>query len=421
MFEQLHDSSADGRSSQQRRVERVDLVVVGGGLAGLTLAIAVAGAGLRVVVIERGSLEATTAPGFDGRVTAVAPASRRLLDSIGAWAAMASEAQPILDIAVMEGVAPAAVHYDHRALGREPLGHIVENRTIREGLLARARAIDTLELVAPATVVDVVRTGEGAFVTLACGRVVETALVAACDGRESRLRKEAGIGVTRWSYRQTGIVCTLAHARPHRGVAIERFFPDGPFARLPMTGNRCSIVWALDEDRAAAVTALPNDAFLGEVAARFGDDLGVLTLEGPRFSYPLALVWARRFAALRLALVGDAARAIHPIAGQGWNLGLRDVATLAEILVDAHRLGQDIGGATALARYERWRRFDSLTLVAVTDGINRLFANDVWPLRLARGLGLGLVEQMPGLKRLFMRHAMGELGDLPRPLRGEAL
>jgi 2-octaprenyl-6-methoxyphenol hydroxylase len=246
-------------------------------------------------------------------------------------------------------------------------------------------------------------------------------LVALCEGRLSTTREKVGIGAQRWAYGQIGIVCTIRHAKPHHGLAVERFFPDGPFARLPMTGDRSSIVWALEESLARPVMALDDAAFLGEVADRFGDDLGGLSLEGPRWGYPLVLVLSERYTATRLALVGDAARGIHPIAGQGWNLALRDVAAVAEIVVDRLRLGLDPGDDLALERYAAWRRFDSMALVAVTDGINRLFANDVFPVRLVREAGLALVDRIPPAKRFFMRHAMGLVGDLPRAMRGEAL
>ena len=230
-----------------------------------------------------------------------------------------------------------------------------------------------------------------------------------------------GIKVQRWDYGQTGIVCTLRHERPHEGRATERFFADGPLALLPMTGNRCSIVWALGGSIAAEVTQLDDKAFLGEVAERVGGERGTLSLDGPRWHYPLSLVWADRYVDRRLVLVGDTARAIHPIAGQGWNLALRDVAAVAELVVDRLRLGLDPGDATSLRRYAGWRRFDSLVLVAITDGINRLFANDIFPLQLGRNLGLAVVERLPVAKRFFMRHAMGLVGDLPRLMRGEPL
>jgi 2-octaprenyl-6-methoxyphenol hydroxylase len=400
-----------------------DLVIVGGGMTGLTLACAVAGAGPSVLLIERQPLEVAVAPGFDGRVTAIAQASRRLLEALGLWAELAPGAQPIQDIRVGERHSPLTVHYDHRAVGDEPLGHIVENRLIRSALLRRVQALSGrgLTLAAPATVGHIRWRDEGARVRLEDGRVLAGALVAAAEGRTSPTRAAAGIEVMRWDYRQTGIVATLAHEREHRGLAVERFFPEGPCAILPMTGRRSSIVWAAENRLAQELIRLDDDEFMGELAERVGDALGALTLAGPRWHYPLSMVQARRYTGRRLALVGDAAHAIHPIAGQGWNLALRDIAALAELVVDAQRLGLDPGGATVLARYERWRRFDSLALIAITDGLNRLFGNDLLPLRLARELGLGLVERVAPLKQFFMRHAMGVLGDLPRLMRGEAL
>ena len=402
-------------------IERYDLIVVGGGLTGLALADAVGGAGFQVLVIERAPLALLVSAPYDGRVTAVARGARSFLTGIGAWDGMVAAAEPIRDIVARESFSPIQVHYDHRAVGSEPLGHIVENRVIRTALLERAQALPTVTLAAPAQVTGLELLATRAEVRLADGRLALAPLVALCEGRQSSTRELAGIAVRQWSYGQTGIVCTIRHARPHGGLAVERFFPDGPFARLPMTGDRCSIVWALDDDLARSVLALDDTGFLGEVAERFGDDLGDLALEGPRWSYPLSLVMADRYTAERLALVGDAARGIHPIAGQGWNLALRDVAALAEIAVDRLRLGLDPGEALALDRYAAWRRFDSLALVGVTDGINRLFGTDLLPVRLAREAGLALVERMPPIKRLFMQHAMGLVGDLPRAMRGGVL
>jgi 2-octaprenyl-6-methoxyphenol hydroxylase len=399
----------------------VDLVIIGGGPTGLALAAALGGAGAATLVVERLPLSRLTESGFDGRVTAIARGSKLLLDAIGVWPALAPLAEPILDIVVGEQGSPASVHYNHRAVGREPLGWIAENRHIRAALLDRLAGLPSVELAAPASVARLDRAGPAARLELADGRRFRAPLVAAAEGKQSPTRATAGIGAQRWDYGQTGIVCTLRHERPHRGCAVERFFPDGPFARLPMQGNRSSIVWALQEDLARSVVALDDRAFLGEVAERFGDDLGELALEGPRFDYPLSLVWADRYTAERLVLVGDAARGIHPIAGQGWNLALRDVAAVAELIVDRLRLGLDPGDVATLERYAAWRRFDSLVLVAVTDGINRLFANDLFPLALARNAGLALVERLPPAKRFFMRHAMGLIGDLPRLMRGKAL
>jgi 2-octaprenyl-6-methoxyphenol hydroxylase len=402
--------------------QRFDLLVIGGGLTGLALACAVAGEGLRVLLVERASLAATAAPPFDGRVTAIAPGSRRLLEAIGVWPALAADAQPILDIEVGERDSPLRVHYDHRQIGALPLGHIVENRLIRTALLARAEALaGPLVLAAPDRVVRLDRRGALATARLESGMLAQAALCAVAEGRQSQTRAAAGIGVMRWDYDQTGMVATIRHALPHDGLAIERFFASGPFAILPMTGNRSSIVWAADNRLARDLTGLDDAQFLDELTERFGDQLGALQLAGPRWHYPLSMVQADRYTAPRLVLVGDAARAIHPIAGQGWNLALRDVAALAELVIDAHRLGLDPGAGQVLARYERWRRFDSLALIAITDGLNRLFANDLLPLRLARELGLGAVDRIAPLKGFFMRHAMGLLGDLPRVMRGEAL
>jgi 2-octaprenyl-6-methoxyphenol hydroxylase len=401
---------------------RFDVIVIGGGMTGLALAAAVAGAGAPVLLVEQRALPATTELPFDGRVTAISRGSRRLLEGIGVWPYLAGDAQPISDIEVGERHSPLTVHYDHRALGGEPLGHIVENRVIRRALVRRLGELaGALKIAAPDRPGRIERRAETVEVTLASGRRLRAGLLAAADGRSSPLRDLAGIGVMRWRYDQTGIVATIAHALPHHGRAFERFFATGPLALLPMLGRRSSIVWAADNRLARELIALDDREFAAELGDRFGDRYGALELAGPRWHYPLAMTQAGRYTDRRLALVGDAARAIHPIAGQGWNLALRDVAALAELIVDARRLGLDPGGASVLARYERWRRFDSLALIGITDGLNRLFANDLFPLRLARELGLGAVERMPPLKRFFMRHAMGLLGDLPRLMRGEAL
>jgi 2-octaprenyl-6-methoxyphenol hydroxylase len=400
-----------------------DLAIIGGGMTGLALACAVAGAGRRVLLVEQRPLTSIIAPPFDGRVTAIAPGSRYLLEAIGVWPDLADKAEPILDIRVGERHSPLTVHYDHRSVGNRPLGHIVENRLIRAALLRRLEALGagSLTLAAPDEAVDLERAAAGAELRLASSRRARAALIAIAEGRSSPTRAAAGIEVLRWDYGQTGIVATLAHERPHEGLAIERFFPDGPLALLPMTGQRSSIVWAAEDRLAGELIRLDDADFVAELGERAGERLGALTLAGPRWHYPLAMIQAQRYTDHRLALVGDAAHAIHPIAGQGWNLALRDVAALAELVIDAARLGLDPGGASVLARYERWRRFDSLALIAITDGLNRLFGNDLGPVRLIRELGLGLVERTPPLKQFFMRHAMGLLGDLPRLMRGEAL
>jgi len=256
---------------------------------------------------------------------------------------------------------------------------------------------------------------------LADGSVLRGELVAACDGRHSPLRQAAGIKTLSWDYPQISIVCTVAHALPHRGVAVEHFLPAGPFAILPMTGQRSSIVWTERADLAPQLMALDEAGFARELARRFGDFLGALAVEGPRWSYKLSLMHALAYGARRLVLVGDAAHVIHPIAGQGLNLGIRDIAALAELLVDRHRLGLELAGPELLAAYEGWRRWDNLTLAAVTDGLNRLFSNAAPPLQWARDIGLAVVDRLPPAKRFFMRHAMGLVGALPRLARGERL
>ena len=413
-----------------------EVLIVGGGMVGLTLGCTLAGAGVPVVVLERQALADTIEDAFDGRASAIAQGSRQALDAAGLWAGMAPQAQPILDIRVSDGqlgstglwdgAAPFFLHYDHREVGDLPLGYIVENRAIRLALNAAAAQVPALTVLAPAALETLDRDPAGVEARLADGRRIRAQLAIGAEGRRSRLRNEAGIRCAEWSYPQTGIVCTIAHEEPHHGVAHEHFLPAGPFAVLPMVDDdqgrhRSSIVWTERRDLVEAMLALDDAAFSAEMQRRFGDSLGRIRLLGRRWSYPLSLLHAERYIDRRLALVGDAAHGIHPIAGQGLNLGLRDVAALAETLVDARRLGLDLGGGPVLARYQRWRRFDTVVLTVVTDALNRLFSNDIGPLRLARDLGLAAVGRIAPLKRLLMRHAMGLEGDLPRLIRGQPL
>ena len=404
----------------------VDVIIVGGGLVGLTLAAALGQTGLSVAVVDREVPALAAADRFDGRASAIAWGSAQALGGIGLWPMLAPHAQAIDDIRVSDGDSTLFLHYDHRELGDHPLGYIVENRHIRRALYAHVAAIATLRLLAPASV-QALRPEPGAIVARLEGGVeIRASLAIACDGRNSPTRAQARIATTRWDYPQTGIVCSIGHELSHAGVAHERFLPAGPFAVLPLPdaadgGHRSSIVWTERQELAPAMMALGDEEFAGEIALRFGDSLGRIAVAGPRWAYPLGLLQAASYIAPRLALAGDAAHAIHPIAGQGLNLGLRDAAALAECVVDANRLGLDIGGAEVLRRYERWRRFDNLALLAATDGLNRLFSNDIAPVRFARDLGLGMVNNLPPLKRFFMRHAMGVIGDLPRLVRGEAL
>ena len=400
---------------------QVDVVIAGGGLVGLTLGVALAGAGIETAVVDGAPPAAMKGAAFDGRVSSIALGSRRVLDGIGVWPALADDAQPILEIRVSDGDAPLFLHYDHETVGSDPLGYIVENRSIRAALLERAEALTALRHLAPASVEALEPAGSGVEARLADGRCVRARLAVAADGANSGLRAAAGIETVRWSYEQTGIVCTVLHERPHRGIAHERFLPAGPFAILPMTGDRSSLVWTERAALAPSLMEASSEVFARELGARFGDFLGALEPTGPRWSYPLRLTHATRYVAPRLALAGDAAHAIHPLAGQGFNLGIRDAAVLAELVVDRARLGLDIGGDDVLTRYQRRRRFDSVVLMGVTDGFNRLFSNDNQGLRLVRAMGLAAVNEMPPVKRFFMRHAMGLAGDLPRLARGEPL
>jgi 2-octaprenyl-6-methoxyphenol hydroxylase len=298
---------------------------------------------------------------------------------------------------------------------------MVENDDIKRALLRHVETLPGVALIAGATLRELACDAEGVRARLGDGRRIAAKLAVGADGRDSWVRSNARIAAARWRYKQTAIVCTVAHEKPHRGIAHERFLPAGPFAILPLKGNRSSIVWTEREKDAPRLLALSDAEFLSELQRRFGDFLGKVEIVGARWSYPLNLVHADRYAMERLVLAGDAAHGIHPIAGQGMNLGFRDVAALAEVLADARRSGRDIGGLDVLRRYERWRRFDSFTLIAATDSLNRLFSNDLAPIRLARDLGLAAVNNIPPLKRFFMRHAMGLVGDLPRLMRGEPL
>ena len=404
--------------SSKTRLLSADVLIVGGGPVGGTLACALSAAGMEVIAVDDADPAAGLDAGFDGRASSIALGSQRMLDALGLWAGMEAHAAPIRHIRVSEGDSPLFLHYDERDTGGPPFGYMVENRFIRKALFDRIPTLDTVRFLAPARVDGLERSPSGVEARLADGRRIGARLVVGADGRASGVRAGAGIRVTGWPYRQTAIVCTVAHERPHDFVAHEHFLPTGPFAVLPLPGNRSSIVWTEHKDLAPAIMALDEAEFLAELERRFGDYLGRLRVVGPRWSYPLSLQHAETAIALRLALVGDAAHAMHPIAGQGLNMGLRDVAALTEVLAEAQRLGLDIGADTVLERFQRWRRFDNTLMLAMTDGLNRLFSNTIGPVRLARRLGLAAVNRMPPLKRLFVRSAMGLAGRLPRLMQG---
>ena len=406
--------------------DNVELLIAGGGLNGMLLGIACADAGLKVAVVDRQDPATMLGEQFDGRTTAIAYGSKLVLDGVGLWPMIAGEAEPIREIRVADDNSPLFLHYDHKELGprnmgETPLGYIVENRVLRRALFERAKALPSFTLLAPRLVGTVTGDDSGAVATLADATRIHARLVAAADGKDSPLRQAAGIRTVEWRYKQIGIVTTVAHEQPHAGIAVEHFLPAGPFAILPMTGNRSSIVWTEDAALAPHIVKLPDAQFAAELAARFGDFLGGIEPVGPRWTYPLSLMQAERYTARRLALIGEAAHVIHPIAGQGLNVGIRDCAALAEAVIDARRLGLDIGDDSVLERYQRWRRLDAVVLAGVTDGLNRLFSNRIAPLKLVRDVGLAAVNRMPPLKRLLMQHAMGTLGDRPRLARGERL
>jgi len=452
-----------------RKNATIDILIAGGAFAGLTLAIALRqalGPSFEVAVADPTLGKSRD---DDERASAIVAAARRLLETIGAWQTIADKAQPIVDMVVTDSrlddaVRPTFLTFAGDVEPGEPFAHMIENRDLLAALEAKAREVGvTLLATAVADFSYPPLEGEGrerserggvlgraAFtpprppgggppspsgggwneplgstqhidVTLTDGTVIVAKLLVAADGARSSIREKAGIQTHGWSYGQSAIVTNVTHERPHNGRAEEHFLPSGPFAILPLMGNRSSIVWTERTAEAERIMALPDAAFRAELERRFKLHLGEITAVSARRAHPLGFFVARSFIAERIALVGDAAHLIHPIAGQGLNMGLRDVAALAEVVVDAVRLGLDPGTAGVLERYQRWRRFDTMSMGLATDGLNRLFSNGSGMLRLARDIGLGLVDRVPDLKRLFIREAAGLVGEVPKLLRGEAL
>jgi 2-octaprenyl-6-methoxyphenol hydroxylase len=411
----------------------VDVIIAGAGIAGATLALALNQAGLKPVLIDPVVFDAQVAPTFDGRASAIAYAAFRQWRALGVGEALEPHAQRIEQILVTDGQTPGAaaggpgpffLRFDSAEIADssdgEPLGYLLENRHIRAAL-AKAVMDAGIDVLAPAKVARATFGPREAVVTLADGRELHAPVAVGAEGRGSVIRTEAGIGAVGWDYPQTGVVATVRLERPHEGVAHEYFLPGGPFAILPLTDNRASLVWTESRSRGAALKAARPEVFHAHLQRRFGDFLGEATVEGPVFTYPLSLQLAERFVAPRAALLGDAAHGVHPIAGQGLNLGLKGAAALAEVLVEAMRLGEDIGSEVVLERYAAWRRFDTVTLSAGMDAFVRLFSNDNPLLRLARGAGMAAVNRIGPARRFFMTEAGGAVGDLPRLLRGEAL
>lgn len=403
-----------------------DIIIVGGGLNGPTLALALASAGQKVTLVDALPLRTRKKPGFDGRSYALALTSSQLFRALGVWDAVADHAQPMLDIKVSDGRAgdgpsPFFMHFDHAEIEEGPMGYMVEDRHLRHAVLDAVKKTKSIRQISADEVISQNVDATGVTATLASGASLRARMLVGCDGRTSGTTARAGIGRTGWGYGQTALVCAVAHEKPHHGVAHQFFMPPGPLAILPLTGNRSSIVWSETTENAENINALPDADYLDVLRPRFGSFLGEISLAGARFTYPLSLSLANALVAPRVALVGDAAHGIHPIAGQGLNAGLRDVAALADVVADAARRGEDIGSAPVLGRYQQWRRFDNTSLALATDTFNRLFSNDNPVARGIRDLGMGLVARVPGLRRGFIREAAGLTGDLPRLLQGKSL
>ncbi len=400
-----------------------DILIAGGGLNGAATALALASAGFQVTLVEPRSLGERKAGDFDGRSYAFAISSMRVLQALDVWPQL-RDVQPILRIKVTdgragEGPSPLMLTFDHGEIEEGPMGYMVEDRHLRSELLAAVEDSGVTQIDGRVSEHHI--DGAGVLATLGSGETRRVRLLVGCDGQNSPIARREGIRRMGWSYDQSALVCTIAHEKPHRGIAHQFFVPAGPLAILPLSGNRSSIVWTERTARAGAVQAMSESDYLDELRPRFGSFLGEVSLAGRRFAYHLRLSIAERFIADRVALVGDAAHVVHPLAGQGLNAGLKDVAALAEVVTDANRRGEDFGRPEVLKRYEQWRRFDTMALAAATDGFNRLFSNDLALLRMLRDVGLGLTNAIPGLRRAFIREAAGLTGDLPRLSRGRRL
>jgi 2-octaprenyl-6-methoxyphenol hydroxylase len=418
-----HRRAAAAIADAMAEATRHDVIILGGGLVGLTLAIALDAHGLSAAVVDPADPEKTLTAAFDGRASAIASAAWKMLSAIGVGARLEGKGCPIAAIRVSDGLTPSGLVFDP-APEDGAVGIMFENRLLRRALREAALAAERVTLLMPARPAHVERDGASARVTLVDGRVLSAALLIGAEGRQSPTREAAGIKVARWKYDHAATIATLAHEKPHGGIAHEIFYPSGPFAILPMTDDeqgrhRSAIVWTVAAEHGPAMLALGERAFAAEAEKRMGGMLGALSLISPRSSYPLGFHHAARISDVRLALVGDAAHGIHPIAGQGLNLGFRDVAALVEVLVEGARLGLDLGDAQLLTRYERWRSLDTFMVAAATDGLTRLFSLPGRGPRAVRRFGLAAVERIAPLKQRFMAEARGETGALPKLLTGE--
>ena len=403
-----------------------DILIAGGGLNGSALALALAQAGFSCTIIDSLPVTIRSDAEFDGRGYALALTSQRMLAALGVWGDISGFSQPILDIKVSDGrpsqgASPYHIHFDHTEIEEGPMGHMIEDRYLRRALLDKVAQSDAITHLSGQTVLDHTADASGVTVTLDTGKKLRAKLLIGSDGRQSGVAQRSGIRRTGWQYEQASLVCAVEHELPHKGCAHQLFLPAGPLAILPLPQNRSSIVWTESTGRADAIQAMDDAEYLACLRPCFGSFLGDIKLAGARFKYPLGLSLAQAFVADRVALVGDAAHGIHPLAGQGLNLGLRDVAALAQVLADAARRGQDIGSPMALQPYQQWRRFDTASLAVATDGLNKLFSNDNPLLRGMRDFGLGAVNAVPAARRSLIRQAAGLTGELPRLMQGRAI
>ena len=403
-----------------------EILIVGGGLIGSAMAIALSSIGFDITVVDRQFNQLKKADIFDGRAYALSHASVRMLKALGLWDSIQKNTQPILDIKVSdgrvgEGASDWFLHFDHQELEEGPMGHLIEDRYIREAFKASISRSKQIEYIYGAEVVSKTVDDAGVNLNLLDGRVLRSRLLIGCDGRNSKIAKWSDISHFGWDYNQTALVCALSHEKPHLGIAHQFFTPSGPLAILPLPDNKSSIVWTETKDQANLINTLDDKAYLAAISPVIGDFLGRISLVGDRFSYPLGLSIADKFVINRTVLVGDSAHGIHPLAGQGLNLGLKDIAALTEVLALAKRRGENFASKDVLERYQKWRRFDTSAMALATDSINKLFSNDNSILRSIRDIGLGGVNSTPQLRRSFMRHAAGLSGDLPKLLQGQVI
>ena len=396
-----------------------DILIIGGGMVGASLACAVVGQGLRIGLVEARPFPSSEHPAYDDRTLALAYGTRRIFQGLGLWQPLAAAVTPILDIHISDGGRPGIARLNHRQEGVEALGYVAEARLIGAVLGERLAHLDGVELLCPASLEDVTIDADAVQVRLQnTTAVLRARLLVAADGADSQVRRQLGIDAMRWDYGQTAVIANVTPEYPHAQVAYERFTDNGPLALLPMSAKRCALVYTVPTEQADAVLNLSDAAFLERLQASFGERLGRFQRTGRRRAHPLTLVKSREHARHRVAIIGNAAHTLHPIAGQGFNLGIRDVAALAEVIVDACRQGEDFAQDRVLQRYADWRRWDQRRTIAFTDGLTRLFSNPLGPLRLARNLGLLAFDLLPPAKHLLARQTMGLEGRLPRLARG---